>query len=418
MVSYLCSVLNDNYLHYLFHIHFSCVIYLISYWISLFFFIPLVLTNDSMLQHRHSKNIGNNLRSVITHDSDVIYFNAEIASDNSVISTPADYNITRTRNIIDKASDYYLSVVRFTIPSFYVPILLWLPNQYSLTLQWKDNIVQAEIPYIPNNDLDSSDDEYYWVYTIDVVVDGINTAFASAFATLTEDSQSDADWPSGSVAPFMSFTHATNLFAIWTDNFYDIKLQTNPIQIFFNEKLWTLFGQFPYIRTHTGNDFTANGKDVQIKIYDNGVNQRLPDQGTSDTVLIQTQQDFISLYNWNPFKKIVITTNLLPVQSEYTRGSGDSYLKILTDFAPSNDITDQRSVYQYLPTAQYRLIELQSDSPIRQVDYSIWWQDSNYNLYKIEIPWNSEINVKLAFLRKTLYNNNLQDELRKLEFIK
>ena len=176
-----------------------------------------------------------------------------------------------------------------------------------------------------------------------------------------------------------------------------------------NGKAFSLFGSFPNYINNTTSSFRQDLQDVQIDIRISGTNHNYPDDANrnTDTLYIETTQDFVGLYAWNPFKKIVITTGTLPVQSEFTKGSGDATRKILTDFSPSNDITDQRSVYQYFPRAQYRLVDLLTDSPIRQIDFKVWWEDIDGKLTLIKIPWNSELNMKFAFIKKTMFDNDV-----------
>ena len=68
---------------------------------------------------------------------------------------------------------------------------------------------------------------------------------------------------------------------------------------------------------------------------------------------------------------------------------------------------DFRSVFQYVPSAQYRLIDLISDSPLSSFDLRFFWQGVDGTLNPIYIPFNAAIEVKIAFIKKTIYNNNL-----------
>ena len=66
---------------------------------------------------------------------------------------------------------------------------------------------------------------------------------------------------------------------------------------------------------------------------------------------------------------------------------------------------DFRSVFQYAPSAQYRLIDLISDSPLSSFDLRFFWQGVDGTLNPIYIPFNAAIEVKIAFIKKTIYNN-------------
>ena len=114
-------------------------------------------------------------------------------------------------------------------------------------------------------------------------------------------------------------------------------------------------------------------------------------------------QDYVTLFNFNPYKRIIMTTNLIPIQSESIRGSGDGTLKILTDFEPVSETRDVRSVFQYFPTGPYRLTDCKDHGTIRNIDIKFFWQGVNNEFFPIQIPWNSQITMKLAFFNKDMY---------------
>ena len=62
-----------------------------------------------------------------------------------------------------------------------------------------------------------------------------------------------------------------------------------------------------------------------------------------------------------------------------------------------------------------RLIDLLSDDAIRSVDCQVFWQDTSGNLIPISIPWNSQINIKLAFLKKRLYRHLTPSDMEETE---
>lgn len=352
--------------------------------------------------------------SVDTHDSDNIYFNVSVKSNNDLPSTIATYDATRTRNVIDKADDYYLSVVRFQVPAFYVPLLIFQPSEadptrgiYSITMERNAQIEQINLEYIEDTTSVVTDDDYYWVHSYVNLARMVTAALAEAFALFS----GAANIPVGAVAPFVTFNPTTKRFSLWADFTYsqDPTVSANPINIYFNYYLWTLLNAFPHVDQRTTNTFSADGEDIQITIIDleNNISQS---NDPSDTTLYYVmEQEYVTLYNWNPYKKLVMVTNLLPTQSEYINASGDGTLKILTDFIPFNDINDVRSTFQYFPSAQYRLIDLLSSEPIRNIGLQVYWQDINDQLWPIELPPYSEITVKLAFVRKSLYKNDYEE---------
>ncbi len=94
---------------------------------------------------------------------------------------------------------------------------------------------------------------------------------------------------------------------------------------------------------------------------------------------------------------------------EYVKGAGSSTLKVISDFIPF--VTDQvRTVWEFVPEGQYRLIDMVSHEKIDTIDIQVFWVDQNDNFFRIEIPFNQEITIKLAFLNKKLYKNYITRE--------
>ncbi len=353
-------------------------------------------------------------KSTTTHESKNIYFNISITSNNEQRLTYPAYNITRTRNIVDKASDYYLSIIRFTIPAYYVPVLV-TPMQsstlteYSITIVWTASgaAYQEYVPIV-NNGTDSVVGGDNYVYTYTSFTEAINTAFSNAMDAVDASHTLPTTWH----APFIIYSPETRLFQLWAQanifDDHDATTLNEPLcDIYMNDKLFALFGSFWSIRYNNGSSFQADGLDVKLVVNGFGVTQSFS-QSDPDLYTVM-QQDYPTLYNWNPYKKIIMVTNLLPTQSEFVKGEGSGTLKILTDFEPTNDVLDVRSVYQYFPTSQYRLTDLLSDAPVRNVDLQVYWQDLDGSLTPIYVPWNGQITIKMAFLHKSLYGESFTD---------
>lgn len=356
--------------------------------------------------------------SVNTNDTSNVYVNIEINSDNTKRTTISGYDVTRTRNIIDKCSDYYLSVIRFTIPSFYVPVLIFEPEelgsnigQYSITLEYLGNIRQVKLIYTPwsNNgvSINPFDRQYYYVNSYVHFAEMVNESFLSAFNLL-------GNTPEGAKAPYIVFNPVTKLFTLFAQrDYYDTRTNT-PIKVYFNDKLWSLLYAFPNQRLNQSSGFSQDGRDIQMLIKNFGNNISSSNDPDDSDQYLTLQQEYVTLYSFNPYSKILITSNLIPAAAEIVKGSGAGTLKIITDFIKPNDVNDLRSTYQYFPLSQYRLIDLLSDEPLRDIDLRVWWQDITGDLNPIELPWNSQINVKFAFLKKTLYQAyQTQEEVQK-----
>jgi len=360
-----------------------------------------------------------NNRTNITGEYDNIYYNVTINSDNTQRYSIPKLSISRTENILDKASDYYVTVIRFNIPSAYVPILIFVPTSdqsnigvYNITLSYKDYDSLQPLIYDDrgNGSANPSTVGYYYMYDFQQMADMINSALAIALNDIKVHFQDDDD-PNLEACPppFIVFDPISKLFAFYISNLMFNVTNDPHISMYINDPLATLIGSFPFLRIYNGQILNpVNSKDVQILCKNHGNNiVSNPNGDTEDTTdYLYLSQEYITIYNWNPFKKIVITTTSLPILGENIDSTGNNLRTILTDFVPSVSATEFRTVYQYFPTSQYRLIDLTNDGPLKAFDINVWWEDINGDLRLIYLPWNSQIEVKIAFVKKDLYKTN------------
>jgi hypothetical protein len=369
------------------------------------------------------------IKSIENDENDNIYVNIEIKNlkDNNISGYPATFFQNRTKSIIDKANEYYCSVIRFTIPNFFVPLHI-MPIQsnqananlsdYSITLEYDGDVQQEYLIYVSSGVIPSptppslnpngkqSVSPYYFIFEYQSVVNMINTAFLNAFTNL-------ATKPLGSEQPIMTYDSLTNKFQILAQSDYYDHTLANPIKVYFNEQLQTIINGFPSYFANIGasslNTFSPTGRDEQLLITNNynnyvsSASSNLPFSGDPYYILYE---EYSSIFSWNPFKRIALTTNSIPVESEYVQGPSDNQtLKILTDFSPISD-NEIRTTWQYFPSGQYRLIDMISEQEVKKLDLQIIWIDQYDNYYQLEIPWNQQCTIKLAFLRKDLYKNS------------
>jgi hypothetical protein len=117
-------------------------------------------------------------------------------------------------------------------------------------------------------------------------------------------------------------------------------------------------------------------------------------------------QELPSLFLWSSMRSIVITTGTIPIKSEYipnlSQGSiADNFVPILTDFEPQQTGGNDRSLIQYVPTAEYRLIDLKGYTPLVSIDLQIFWQDKQLNRYPIYLPPLASADIKFMFRKKS-----------------
>jgi hypothetical protein len=342
---------------------------------------------------------------VIRQGPDHVYYNVLIPHNDTIsvnsAPTKAVFKETRSDPIIQNPSEYYMSVVRFFVPASVIPIFIFTPNAYSVTLSFDGVDEQVFVPYISSSDFTVGTTDYYSVYSYQNFIDMINSALSTAFTTL----KTAKPLAPPTEAPYMIYNSTTKLMSIVAQKSYDPVTAGGPtIEIFFNIPLYNFFSSF---NTYYFMEPTTLGKQNQILIYDTKNN------AFDATHFIMTQE-YETLFAWNAFKSIVLTSGSIPSRSEYvtnsTTASGssnantnDNFRPIISDFLFSaSEGPEFKSGIEYLPTAEYRIIDLQGSKPLTDIDIQVYWQDNYQNLFPIFIPAHDAVTIKILFRKKSL----------------
>lgn len=394
----------------------------------------------------------------VEEDGDNFYVNVVINHNNSNGAQPslATFSQNFTNVIIDDPSQWFLSVIRFSIGGQLIPIFIFpiapFPNTdpnkspFSVTMEYNGNFSPQEfVEYVPNNPYpvppgpsalnpNQTITNYYFVYAYQYMLDMVNTTIAAAFGAIP------GGVPMGSLPPYFIYDPNTQLISLIAQStFYDETL-AKPIKLYMNTALQNYFDAIPvHFLGYDGFPSVTPGQNFLFQIKDEGNNYYYPPGGqtivnnvigaqislttTGVTILppiqwYQMKQEYNVLAYWNSFKNIVFTSGTIPIQYEQapinntmsnTSASGTSnFFPILTDFNP---LISQlaagavRSIFQYYVSGPYRLIDLNSHIPLRKVDIQLYWQDNFNNLYPLYIQNGNSINIKLLFVKKDLYKS-------------
>lgn len=351
------------------------------------------------------KDSADNIYVNVVFDHTPPYDNLPTSSEES---TQAEYRVTKTIPILDKASDYYCSVIRFDLPLNIVPLYIFpiIPNQANPNLSpmiigvrtggvnFSQNLIYvANNPYTAPSQVGAITQvitPYYFVYQYQNLIDSLNTALAAAFVA--------AGSPGGGTAPYFFFDPVTQFINLIANNTFI----TAPATLFWNESLNNYLDAF-HVNFLGYNQPQGRVFDF---IFDTGNNFLAP-----VPPFIAGDRKYSQQYNvinyWSSLRKIIITSNSIPIQNEFTpsNNSGISAtLPIITDFVPSLEFAGQgRSIAYYYPTGQYRLVDMKSDLPLYTIDFKVYWQDKHGNTYPLNISIFQQGSIKLAFLKKSIY---------------
>jgi len=366
-------------------------------------------------------------------EDDHIYLDINMINDDRTGTAPTPYlyfNENRNNPILASARDYYLSVVRFNLQTASLPIFLpqvdltqTNPNvliykiclvydgiESPVNLVWIPQDFNATPPSLPldNADINSS---YYNCYSYQHFIFAIvNKGFTTAFNNLVSLCATAGKTLPSNYAPFFEWDIPTLKAILDTDVLgYDQNL-AKPIEIYFNTPLYTLFSSFDAI--YYGTNVT-NGKNYKINILN-------MDGGNIYTLnsvnYLQQYQEYQTGALWNPVQSIVFTSSLLPVvstqvcvpkiynnNSSYFNGlSNSNFSNMVTDFTVGlTNGSEYKSVVSYTPTAQYRYIDLTSNSPLQNIDISVYWKDNYNTLHPLTLQAQCSCNIKILFRKKS-----------------
>lgn len=381
-----------------------------------------------------------------TQNPDMIYY--DIVSTNFQTTTTEEpflrFNETRTNPIINNSGDYYLSIVRFSLDTYNLPNIICeiQPNQgdpdlsiYSLTLEYDDGVggitpssqvflnwipqnVNATVPIPPSATSNKFQENtpYYYCYQFQYFLSLINTAFATAMASVIANTGGALSPLFGAEQPVMTWDTTSNSAILQAQEQYFDKSQTAKVRIYFNPPLFALFNSFPSLNFGTGSNVSL-GRNHQMVIANfGGINTiLLPTNVTPpavQTVWTQMFQEFSTIDTWTPVASIVFTSNTIPIisnqlsaplvfnngQSSTGIGNNANFAQIITDMATNQQVFKPNVLYS--PTAEYRRIDMTGNTPLTNIDINVYWRDKLGQLIPFVLASGSSASIKFLFERK------------------
>ena len=345
-----------------------------------------------------------------------IYYNARLDNfEGAGVHTPpiaAVFNDTRPAALINRARDYELSIVRFQMSLQSLPALIVehpvqagptpTNTAYTFTIENTDGSISesATVQWLPavtgrTQGSGTYQDPYWWEYDYLRFGTFVNAALTQAMAAVIAADESYAAVP----APY--FAYDTQL-AEWSLYCHETFLDsTGSLQLWANHPAQYLFSGFPETQS------TIGISNVRYNIF------LQPNESLTSANLVKRTQTPGSLVNWNPVRRIVFTTATLPVVSEsinsstnYTTGQTQSSLasqQIVSDLTPDVLRGDElrAGLINYTPSAEYRYLDLQGEAEIRDINFSVFWEDTLGNLNPHMLWHNDFVSAKLLFHRKS-----------------
>jgi hypothetical protein len=224
----------------------------------------------------------------------------------------------------------------------------------------------------------------------------------------------------------------SNLTAIITaDNsiFANTALTTTASFMYFNQAFSTLFDSFPY----QYKDVPPDSVEYSYVIFNTnaGAGLYVVSSYSSGGIItprytaIQVYQDHQTASLMNPVQSISFTSTLLPVVVENVGqplilngtaptnvvvGSTANVFPVITDFQVPFSATDTYVPdISYVPSGEYRLVDLYGESPANQIDIQVFWRDQYGLLHPFLLGSGCSGNLKIMFRRKDYNDVNIDE---------
>lgn len=183
-----------------------------------------------------------------------------------------------------------------------------------------------------------------------------------------------------------------------------------PITIYVNSAL------FHFLDGMFTNDLAVNsstGRDEQLVVWNfNNTNWYFPPGPAMPccpitSTLLQMQQEYAVLADWNSLQSIQLISNLLPINREFlpsfdpTKNGIINSVGILADFIPLVTLGPEfRTTIEFVGNGPWRLIDMFGDTPITRIDLSFFWVDELGVSRIILVPVGKTATAKLMFIKK------------------
>jgi len=383
--------------------------------------------------------------------ADVVYIDANLSATGNGISNVFTA-VNRGSAIIERASDYFVSVNRFVAPAFachmWQPVLMIgqvqnppLQTIYNCVLSYNgtdsaitymqlvQTVLTSQVPKVPLQSQPTNDFATVWDYSTICLM--INNTFAAAFASLkTKLGGTFPGLATQPTAPYITFNPQTSIFSINAYPFiaYDSTQTTPTVKIYWGAEMAPFLAGWNV--QIISNNPTGTGKDQLMLMANLGNNwldgsagvwsspPGLPASPNTprdlQTAILQMSQGWAATWCWQTaMSSIQIVTNL-PTLAEQTSppqnivNSGiNSSQAILADFSPDLSLSpsafQQPMVYNNTASNVARFVQLTSQCSITTFSVEVYWIDS----FGVQRPLqlnglNQSCSIKLCFTHKSL----------------
>ncbi|MDP4225293.1 MAG: hypothetical protein Q8910_02790 [Bacteroidota bacterium] len=360
------------------------------------------------------------------HQVDHIYYNGTLFNSSFTNSIPAQINDVLNGALLEKGHDWYVSVIRIGVSGHALPIASILNylvdplapapyvTKFTVSLSYLGLTQTTPVIFVPITD---DTPTKFYIYTYQHWLNCINQAYV----------QCKLDWAfyyGGGLnalvnqTPFIAYDSSQNLFSLYCESGYDSNVP-NPIGVYMNRLLYDYFDSFEIV--DLAGYSSPVGLDVRFNISSNTCNNFSPLPIGAPAVLstwvlkagqtiYQMKQQYPSAYAWNIIRSLVLTSSIgvqnesIPISNSANPSISNSNLTILTDFESNlsqDNNSGSRGFLQYVPTAQYRYVDITNSTIVQSISMTIYYVDFSGKLTQLVLNPRYGMSVKLLFSRKS-----------------
>ena len=331
-------------------------------------------------------------------DPNIVYLNINIKGSNDPEKVvEALYSENRTVAILDNPNDYILGLVRFSVPSMYIPIFRWatqFPQPFTddslrVYMQYSGVTVFSPLSFIlKTNDPLLSNERLIWNFQD--FIDIVNEAIVDAFTLIS----AVPGFPVGINVPRLVLDSASNLIYLYVD----VAFQTNFINIGFSRLLYSYFPSFA-----TFEDVLAvPGKTIyRIQLYDNIINNVT----YLGNPAYKLSQEFPTLSLWSNVDKLLFVSNSIPIDTELEGSQTNIQSRVIFDFVLDNSQLNDRTNIIYYSQGNQRYYDLLSNYPMKRTDISVQILFKDGTTLPLKLLSTDTLSLKLQFIKKGSMTN-------------
>jgi hypothetical protein len=408
----------------------------------------------------------------IYYDLDVVNtFNPQKNSNFTPQTNRLTFSEVRSSPILDNPSDYFLSIVRFSLDTAgSMPIMLPqidldqvntvgsdFPNEttYFVTMKYNDGVnpeifAQKRLIFVPQSftqtgiggtpqppvaplTLEKVTQPYYWLNSFQYFVSMFNKALSDCYDTLfTAINQAPyLNLPVDVTAtnkPYMLWNNDDNKATLCFPQITPFSWEQQPLStgnaklfLYLDNQLNTIFSSFESIlvsnyfdlnlvplNSERANYLIQNFSKFNSNFENGGAGTGLPPYD-----ILRMEQPYSTGATLCPIQSLVFNTSLLPIlpqligvprilkENNSSTGQNDNISNEITDLVVNVTRGDEYfPAVLYLPTAEYRLIDLNGNAPISAVQISVQWKDIYGIYHDFFLQNNCNCSLKIMFRRK------------------